>query len=67
MIDTSGWYHAYVYSVDTTESADEDNNVKIYVNGRRITKLGNRALLDTATNGNTKWNSTETHRIGRRE
>ena len=59
--DRSGWYHA-MYIVDTTESADEDK-IKIYVNGRRITSWATNTV-GTATNGNTNGNTATEQRIG---
>ena len=55
--DTTGWIHVF-FSVDTTVAS---NNVKLYVNN---------VLVDQGThaqNTDTRFNSTNTHRIGRRE
>ena len=55
--DTTGWYHVF-FSVNTTVAS---NNVKLYVNGDLV---GQGTYTQ---NADTRFNSTNTHRIGRRE
>ena len=55
--DTSSWYHIF-FSVDTTVAS---NNVKLYLNGDLV---GQGTYTQ---NADTRFNSTSTHRIGRRE
>ena len=55
--DTTGWYHVF-FSVDTTVAS---NNVKLYLNGDLV---GQGTYTQ---NADTRFNSTNTHRIGRRE
>ena len=55
--DTTGWYHVF-FSVNTTVAS---NNVKLYLNGDLV---GQGTYTQ---NADTRFNSTNTHRIGRRE
>ena len=56
MRDTTGWYHVF-FSVDTTVAS---NNVKLYVNNVLVGQGSH------AQNTDTRFNSTDTHRIGAR-
>jgi len=56
MRDTTGWYHVF-FSVDTTVAS---NNVKLYVNNILVGQGTH------AQNTDTRFNSTDTHRIGAR-
>ena len=55
--DTNGWYHVF-FSVNTTVAS---GNVKLYVNNVAV---GEGTYTQ---NADTRFNSTNTHRIGRRE
>ena len=57
MRDTNGWYHIF-FSVDTTVAS---NNVKLYVNNVLVGQGSH------AQNTDTRFNSTDTHRIGARD